>query len=169
MHYSSPMILRPVALAILIFSTLIPGCSREEASLTQTSIPTDALQRPSGPLLPPAESATVTLHERYNSGDFGQIYEQAAPGLRSAATAEQVFTQLEGMQSEFGKWQDGTLAASGCHANEIRLMFHSNFEKQPGTEYIVYRVDGSTASLLSFNVAPGHTEIPAQQDWAQCN
>lgn len=162
------MILRPIALAILIFSTVISGCSREEGVATQTSSTTSALQRPSGPLLPPAESATATLHERYNKGDFGQIYEQAAPGLRSAATAEQVFTQLEGMQNDFGKWQDGTLAASGCHANEIRLMFHSSFEKQPGTEYIVYRVDGGAASLLSFNVAPGHTEIPAQQDWAQC-
>ena len=169
MHYPSPMILRSLALAILILSTLTFGCGREEAEVTQTTSSSDALQSPSGPLLAPAENATATLRERYNNGDFGQIYEQAAPGLRSAATAEQVFTQLEGMQSEFGKWQDGTLAASGCHANEIRLMFHSNFEKQPGTEYIVYRVDGDTASLLSFNVAAGHTEIPSQQDWEQCN
>ncbi|MFN2238762.1 MAG: hypothetical protein ABR524_05165 [Thermoanaerobaculia bacterium] len=163
------MILRSLAFAILILSTIISGCGREQGGEPPSGSSTTALQRPSGPLLPPAESATATLHERYNNGDFGQIYEQAAPGLRSAATAEQVFTQLEGMQSEFGKWQDGTLAASGCHANEIRLMFHSNFEKQPGTEYIVYRVDGGAASLLSFNVAPGHTEIPEQQDWAQCN
>jgi hypothetical protein len=169
LHYPSAMILRPLPLVILILSTLMSGCGREEGVRTQTSNPTGGSQRPSGPLLPPAESATTTLHERYNNGDFGRIYEEAAPGLRSAATAEQVFTQLEGMQNEFGRWLDGALAASGCHANEIRLMFHSNFEKQPGTEYIVYRVNDGTASLLSFNVAPGHTEIPEQQDWAQCN
>jgi hypothetical protein len=159
------MILRSLALAILILSTLISGCGRDERAVTEAG----ASPRPAGPLLAPAESATATLHERYNNGDFGKIYEEAAPGLRSAATAEQVFTQLEGMQSDFGRWQDGTLAASGCHANEIRLMFHSNFEKQPGTEYIVYRINQGTASLLSFNVAPGHTEIPEEQDWAQCN
>lgn len=164
LRYPSPMTLRPIALTILFLSTLLPGCGPGESARTDAA----ADSRPAGPLLAPAESATATLHERYNNGDFGLIYEEAAPGLRAAATAEQVFTQLEGMQNEFGRFQEGTLAASGCHANEIRLMFHSSFEKQPGTEYIVYRVNDGTAALLSFNVAPGHTEIPESQDWAQC-
>lgn len=117
-----------------------------------------------------AQKGLETLHQRYNAGDFGLIYESADPNLKGAATAEMVVTQLEQMHEDFGPWKSGTVVASGCHGNEVRLMLHSQFEKQPGTEYVVFRVspnDGAT-TLVSFQVAPEYTEIPEQQEWQQC-
>jgi hypothetical protein len=103
-----------------------------------------------------ALSRVQEFRRLYVDQNFSAIYALGAPAMKSAVTQEQFTATAQQSEAQFGKYKSSTLVASSCFPNEVRLIYHTQFEKQEATEMMVWAVPDNAALLLMYKISPGH-------------
>ena len=91
--------------------------------------------------------------------NYAELYELGAPAMKSALTREQFIAALQATTVQFGKYKSSTLVGTSCFPNEVRLLYHSEFEKEKVTERMVWSVPKDKAILVHYQVYLGHEEF----------
>ena len=112
-----------------------------------------------------AISATQTLHRLYNEDKHDKLYQLGSHALQQGITLPQFKASIANTKLQAGKQISSTLMASSCFPNEVRLVYHAQFESGPFTESIMWAVPGDTALLVMYQISPGHiaTDKEAQK------
>lgn len=112
-----------------------------------------------------ALSATEKLHALYNDGKNDQLYDLGSPALQQAITLEQFKASIANTRTQAGKQITSKLIASSCFPNEVRLVYHAQFEAGPFTESVMWAIPGDKARLVMYQISPGHipTDKTAQK------
>jgi hypothetical protein len=112
-----------------------------------------------------ALSATNRLHTLYNEGKHDQLYELGSQAMQQSITRDQFKASLSSTRLQAGKQLSSALVGSSCFPNEVRLVYHSQFESGPFTESIQWALPGDTAQLVMYHISPGHapTDKKAQK------
>jgi hypothetical protein len=100
--------------------------------------------------------AIDAFHSELNAGNFDQVYADSAPDWKqSTAKAQtvQLFTSLKGKLGNFiSATQTGWHVNYGTGGTMVTVVDDSKFQKAKGTEVFTYRVSGSTAQLVGYNI-----------------
>ena len=106
-----------------------------------------------------ALARAAEFHRLYNAGAYDGIYEMGAPALKNAVTREQFVASAQASAEQLGKQKSSVLAAATCFPNEVRLVYHSEFEKGKVTEWMAWAVPSDKAFLVLYRVSPGYDEV----------
>lgn len=103
-----------------------------------------------------ALTATQNLRDLYNKQEFERIYGLGAPVLRAQITPDAFVAAVASSMHQSGRFVSTNLVASSCFPNEVRLVYHSKFEKGEFTESILWAVPTNNAKLVMYKLSPGH-------------
>lgn len=103
-----------------------------------------------------ALAATQSLRDLYNKREFERIYALGAPMLKDQITPEAFAAAVAESMNQSGRFVSANLVGSSCFPNEIRLVYHSEFEKGKFTESILWAVPANSAQLVMYKLSPGH-------------
>lgn len=104
--------------------------------------------------------ARVEEFRKFNDEqNYAGLYEIAAPALKSTVTREQFIATAQAYFDHLGKYKSSMLVGSSCLPNEVRLVYHTDFEKEKVTELIVWSVPKDEALLVFYQTIPGHDEV----------
>jgi glutaredoxin-related protein len=104
--------------------------------------------------------ARIEEFRRFNdTQNYAEIYELGAPALKSAFTREQFIAAAQASSVQSGKYKSSTLMATSCFPNEVRLVYHTEFEKGNVTESMIWSVLNDKALLVLYRVSPGYDEV----------
>jgi hypothetical protein len=109
-----------------------------------------------------AVSATKNLHVLYNGDRSDELYDLGAPVLQQNIGRDPFKSSIADTKSQAGKHISSTLVGSSCFPNEVRLVYHSQFEAGPFTESVVWAVPGDAARLVVYRISPGHVPTDKQ-------
>jgi hypothetical protein len=108
-----------------------------------------------------AISATETLHRLYNEEKYDLLYQISSRALQQSITLAHFKASISSTKLQAGKQISSKLVASSCLPNEVRLVYHSQFETGHFTESIMWSVPADTALLVMYQISPGH--VPADK------
>ena len=94
---------------------------------------------------------------------YAGLYEIAAPALKSTVTREQFIATAQAYSDHLGKYKSSTLVGSSCFPNEVRLVYHTEFEKEKVTELIIWSIPKDEALLMFYQTIPGHDEVKQEE------
>ncbi len=104
--------------------------------------------------------ARVEEFRRFNDEqNYAGLYEIAAPALKSTLAREQFIANAQAYSDHLGKYKSSTLMGTSCFPNEIRLVYHSEFEKEKVTELFVWSIPADDALLVLYQTIPGYDEV----------
>ncbi|MFZ5565850.1 MAG: hypothetical protein ACOY95_02465 [Pseudomonadota bacterium] len=109
-----------------------------------------------------ALSSMEKLHALYNEGKNDQLYDLGSPALQQAITLEQFKASIANTRVQAGRQITSKLIASSCFPNEVRLVYHSQFEAGLFTESVMWAIPGDTARLVMYQISPGHIPTDKQ-------
>lgn len=95
----------------------------------------------------------------YNAQNYAELYELGAPAMKVAVTREQFIASAQASLAQYGKYKSSVLAATSCFPNEVRLVYHSEYEKGKVTEWMAWSVPKDVALLVLYRVSPGYDQI----------
>ena len=106
--------------------------------------------------LPAAERGAETLHKQLNDGKCADIRKTAAPEFRQMSTEATWLSLCNQLDRGLGKvelskqigWQDQMV--NGDH--RISVVYESAFEKGPGREEFLFRIQDGKAILLGYHL-----------------
>jgi hypothetical protein len=123
---------------MVIMSLLLPGC-------------TDIIK---GKSL--AEPRVAVFHDRFNEGQYEEIYSEAADEFKKAASQEKVLALFAAIDSKLGKVQSSSITTWNVKTfnfvTTVVLVSDTQFELGAGTETFTFRVNGDKATLLGYNI-----------------
>jgi hypothetical protein len=100
--------------------------------------------------------AIGAFHSELNAGNFEQIYADSAPDWKQAspkADTVQLFTSIHNKLGDFlSAKQTGWHMNYGTGGTMVTIVDDSKFQKAEGVETFTYRVSGSTAQLVGYNI-----------------
>ena len=103
-----------------------------------------------------AEQGVASFHEAMNAGQHAVIYDGSSSEMKSAISRDEFIKLLNGLQGKLGKFKTGKTANwnvnSGTGGTFVTLNREAQFEKGPGTEEFVFRMDGERAVLAGYHV-----------------
>ena len=102
-----------------------------------------------------ALSRTQDFRSLSDKQDFNKLYDLGAPALHAAVSKEQFVKSAMAAAAHFGSRKSSTLVASSCFPNEVRLVYHSEFERGVATEWMIWTVPGDAALLAMYKISPG--------------
>lgn len=106
-----------------------------------------------------ALSGVQEFRRLYAQQNFTGMYKLASPAMKSSITQEQFIAAEESAQTLLGKYLSSTLVATSCFPNEVRLIYHTQFEKQQITEMMVWSVPETTAFLHAYKTSFGYAPV----------
>jgi hypothetical protein len=104
-----------------------------------------------------AERGIAVFHASFNSGQFGNIYTEAAPQLRAAVEEHKFVETLAGWRQSLGKcvgvslkrWEARAIPLGGT---AIQITADSSFEHGRAGEEFEFIVDSKGAKLVSYTL-----------------
>ena len=103
-----------------------------------------------------AESGVVSFHRAMNAGQYANIYEASAPEMKSAASRDDFVKFMTGLQGKLGAFKSGKTTGwnvnVGTGGHMVTLTREAQFERGPGTEQFVFRVQDNRAVLVGYHV-----------------
>ena len=113
-----------------------------------------------------AEAAVNEFHQRWNSGQFREMFDNAHMDFRRAQPFEVVANQMEALKRNYGAFQSAKKRSWGFSSNngntDVRLTYDSSFEQGNAVEEFVFRRTGDRALLLSYDIA--RPEVAAKRE-----
>jgi hypothetical protein len=109
------------------------------------------------------EQEIKKFHDRFNSGDYESIWNQAAPGLQQAISKKDFLTFLNNGHEQCGKFTgiiDKRLKVVVGSPVQIRVIYNSQFDKAVLTEMFTWLKSGEEIQLAGYTVAKGPAELP---------
>lgn len=106
-----------------------------------------------------ALARVVEFRSLSGAQNYAGLYELGAPTMKSAVTREQFIKAAQASSVQFGKYKSSTLVGTSCFPNEVRLVYHSEFEREKVTEWMVWSVPKDKAFLVLYRISPGHDEV----------
>ncbi len=112
-----------------------------------------------------AISATQRLRELYNEGDYEGIYDLGSPTLQQQVSREQFVAAVTAGKEKSGRVRSSRLVGSSCFPNEVRLVYHSEFDNGKFTESVLWATPKHDAHLIMYHLSPDHvpTDTTAQK------
>ena len=103
-----------------------------------------------------AEPKIAVFHDRFNAGQYEEIYSEAAEEFQKAAPKEKVLALFSAMDRKLGKvkasstktWKVNTFNL----VTTVILVTDTQFEQGAGVETFTFRVSGDKATLLGYNI-----------------
>ncbi len=103
-----------------------------------------------------AESQIPAFHKQLEAGAFQNIYASSSPDLQKAATEADFVKLLDAVNRKLGKvktsTQKNSMVSSGTSGTFVTIVHTTQFERGPGAEQFVYRIDNGTAKLAGYHV-----------------
>jgi hypothetical protein len=133
--------MKRLAFAIAALSTVVVGAA---AGCAKSGLSQQA-----------TESATRDFRQRYERGEFGQLYASAAPEFRAGASEALFVEAMNSMSQKLGSWQSAKPLGLRRVAGDDHKMvsqFKSQFSKGEATENFVWRDEGGTPILVGYHI-----------------
>ena len=103
-----------------------------------------------------AEPKMAVFHDRFNAGQYEEIYSEAADEFQKAATKENLFDLLSAIDRKLGKVQSSSINSWNVKTfnlvTTVVFVADTQFEQGTGTETFTFRVSGDKATLLGYNI-----------------
>jgi hypothetical protein len=103
-----------------------------------------------------AEPKVAVFHDRFNEGQYEEIYSDAADEFKKAAPKEKVLALFSAIDNKLGKVQSSSIARWNVKnfnlSTTVVLVSDTQFELGTGTETFTFLVDGEKAELLGYNI-----------------
>ncbi|MCL6741946.1 DUF4019 domain-containing protein [Sphingomonas sp. RB56-2] len=103
-----------------------------------------------------AEVGVANFHRDVDAGKIAQIYDTSAPEMKSSITRDEFVKLLTVMRTKLGPYKSGKTTAwninVGTGGHLVTLNREVQFERGPGTEEFVFRVEGGKAVLVGWHV-----------------
>ena len=105
-----------------------------------------------------AQAGVATFRQLYNRQNFDALYEMFDPAALGGQSRDAFVDSQRKFYSAVGAFRAATLIGTGCFPYEVRLVYHSEFEKAKVTEAMAWSVrDGKVAAKL-YQVSNGYLE-----------
>lgn len=95
----------------------------------------------------------------YNTQSYATLYEIETSAVKGFMTQEQFIRSMQASMAQLGKYKSSTLVASSCFPTEVRLVYHSEYEKGKVTEWMVWSHPQDGSALAFYRITPGYDEI----------
>jgi hypothetical protein len=103
-----------------------------------------------------AEKAVVTFHEKFNAGQFGEIYDASSDDLRATAARSEFMTTMAAIRKKLGAIRaterTGFDARVDSQGTFVALEYETDFENGAGTEDFTWKIADGRAKLRGYNV-----------------
>ena len=103
-----------------------------------------------------AEPKVAVFHDRFNEGQYEEIYSEAADEFKKAASKEKVLALFSAIDSKLGKVQSSSITTWNVKNFNLNttvvLVSDTQFELGAGTETFTFLVNGEKAALLGYNI-----------------
>lgn len=103
-----------------------------------------------------AEAAARQFHDRYNAGQFHEIYSETDEGFKKATSEADFTALLEALRRKLGTVKETNPAGWGVNATPMGTMatlgYDVEFSEGKGQEQFVFRINGDKAMLFNYNV-----------------
>src|ERR1044072_253541 len=105
---------------------------------------------------PAAEKAIAHFHDLYNKGKLEDIWKEADPAFRTAATRQKYDDLMTVVQRKLGKASSTVNSSWNVSTFNLKTTVHmtqqTTFEKGQGTESFTFALDGTNAVLVGYNI-----------------
>lgn len=103
-----------------------------------------------------AEDGVVAFHRAMDSGQYAAIYDGSAADLKSTVSRDDFIKLLGGIHAKLGAFQSGKTTGWNDNVNTgghyMSLTREAHFERGPGTEEFVFRIENSRPVLAGYHV-----------------
>jgi hypothetical protein len=103
-----------------------------------------------------AEAAVTQFHNRYNAGQFHEIYIETDEGFKKTTSEADLVAMFEALRRKLGTVNKSNQAGWGVNATPmgtmVNLGYDVDFSEGKGTEQFVFRVTGDKAMLYNYHV-----------------
>lgn len=103
-----------------------------------------------------AEPKVAVFHDRFNAGQYEEIYSEAADEFQKAASREKVLALFSAIDRKLGKVKSSSIKTWNVRTfnlvTTVVLVADTSFEQGSGTETFSFRVSGDKATLLGYNI-----------------
>lgn len=103
-----------------------------------------------------AEAAVTQFHNRYNAGQFHEIYTETDEGFKKATSEVDLVALLEALRRKLGAVTQSKQGGWGVKATAtgtmVTLGYDVDFSEGKGTEQFVFHVSGAKAMLFNYHV-----------------
>jgi len=103
-----------------------------------------------------AEPKIAVFHDRFNAGQYEEIYSEAAEEFQKAAPKEKVLALFSAMDRKLGKVKSFSMKTWKVNTfnlvTTVILVTDTQFEQGSGVETFTFRVSGDKATLLGYNI-----------------
>ena len=103
-----------------------------------------------------AEEGVTAFHQTMDAGNYAAIYDASSSDMKSSISRDDFVKLLTGLHNKLGPFKSGKTkswndnATTGGHY--VSLTRDALFEKGPGTEDFVFRVEGNRPVLAGYHV-----------------
>jgi len=105
---------------------------------------------------PAAEKAVAKFHELYNGGRLEDIWKEADPQFRTAATRQKFDDLMGAVQRKLGKVASTSNGGWNFRTFNFKttvfMTQQTVFERGQGTESFTFGIDGTNAVLVGYNI-----------------
>src|SRR5688572_13660523 len=103
-----------------------------------------------------AEGGVAMFHQAMDAGKYGAIYDSSAEEMKSSISRDEFVKFLGALHGKLGSFKSGKTTGwnvnVGTGGHMVTLTREAQFEKGPGTEQFVFRVQGERAVLAGYHV-----------------
>lgn len=103
-----------------------------------------------------AENGVASFHRAMDAGRFAPIYDASAQDMKSAISRDDFVKLLSALHAKLGSFKSGKTtswndnATTGGHY--VTLQRDAQFERGPGTENFVFRIENGQPILAGYHV-----------------
>jgi hypothetical protein len=103
-----------------------------------------------------AEDGVTAFHRMMDAGQYAAIYDASAPDMKSAISRVDFVKLLTALHAKLGSFNFGKTTNWNDNANtgghHVTLTREAQFERGPGTEEFVFRIENGHAVLAGYHV-----------------
>lgn len=103
-----------------------------------------------------AEEGVVSFHKTMDAGQHATIYDASSTDMKSAISRDDFIKLLNGLHSKLGAFKSGKTinwnVNVGTGGTYVTLNRETQFERGPGTEEFIFRIEDGRAVLAGYHV-----------------
>jgi hypothetical protein len=103
-----------------------------------------------------AEDGVTAFHKAMDAGEYAAIYDGSASEMKSSISREGFAQLLGGLHTKLGSFRSGKTTGWNDNANTsghfVTLNRDAQFQRGPGTEEFVFRIEKGKAVLAGYHV-----------------
>ena len=103
-----------------------------------------------------AEAGVTEFHRAMDAGQYAAIYDASAAEMKSSVSRDDFVKLLTALHDRMGRYKSGKTTSwnvnVGTDGHLVTLNREAQFERGPGTEEFVFRVQGDRAILAGWHV-----------------